>query len=232
MLSGVPDASGTVTVSLAALSAHLLHTNRQCDTQNSQSFFEAQKSLVSVSTVLDHACAANVTRCTEYLARVASNLTDSSNCGADYQANNPTITEAYLGLISYQVVYSATCLKDPDTAVYCFGNSVTNQTNPTETYFYYLPLNSTLPGGTVPICAPCLQDTMAIYQIATANRRQPIAATYDSAAEQVNTLCGPNFANTTMPEAIVSSAGFSTSSGGPPWMLYSSILIMVASWLL
>ncbi|KAJ0109289.1 hypothetical protein J7T55_009621 [Diaporthe amygdali] len=200
--------------------------------QSSQSFFEAEKSLVSISTVLDHACEANVTRCTDYLARVARNLTDSSNCGADYQAGNPTVTEAYLGLTSYQVVYSATCLKDPKTAVYCFGNAVTNQTNPTETYFYYLPLNSTLPGGTVPICASCLQDTMDIYQVATANRRQPIANTYDSAAEQVNTLCGPNFANTTMPEAIVSSAGFSALVRGPSWVLSSSILIMAISWLL
>lgn len=182
--------------------------------------------------MLDHACSANVTRCTDYLAGVARNLTDSSNCGADYDANNPTIKEAYLGLISYQVVYSATCLKDPDTAVYCFGNAVTNQTNPTDTYFYYLPLNSTLPGGTVPICAPCLEDMMAIYQVATANRRQPIANTYDSAADQVNTLCGPNFANTTMPEAIVSSSGPSTFSRGPSWVLPSTILVMVASWLL
>lgn len=211
-------------------SAHLPDTDNLI--QSSQSFFEAEKSLVSISTVLDHACAADRIRCTDYLASVAKNLTDSSNCGQDYQANNPMIREAYLGLISYQVVYSATCLKDPDTAVYCFGNSVTNQTNPTETYFYYLPLNSTLPGGTVPICAPCLQQTMEIYQVATANRRQPIADTYDSAAEQVNTLCGPNFANTTMPEAIVSSAGVSTSSRGPSWLLPSTILIMAASWLL
>ncbi|KAG8156690.1 hypothetical protein KVR01_013481 [Diaporthe batatas] len=200
--------------------------------QSSQSFFEAEKSLVSISTVLDHACAADRIHCTDYLASVARNLTDSSNCGQDYQANNPMIREAYLGLISYQVVYSATCLKDPETAVYCFGNSVTNQTNPTETYFYYLPLNSTLPGGTVPICAPCLQQTMEIYQVATANRRQPIADTYDSAAEQVNTLCGPSFANTTMPEAIVTSAGFSTLSRGPSWLLPSTVLIMAASWLL
>ncbi|KAH8752573.1 hypothetical protein F5883DRAFT_608322 [Diaporthe sp. PMI_573] len=200
--------------------------------QSSQSFFEAEKSLVSISTVLDHACAANVIRCTDYLATVARNLTDSSNCGQDYQANNPMIREAYLGLISYQVVYSATCMKDPGTAVYCFGNAVTNQTNPTETYFYYLPLNSSLPGGTVPICAPCLEQTMAIYQVATANRRQPIAETYDSAAEQVNTLCGPSFANTTMPEAIVSGAGFSTLGQAPSWALPSAILIMAAILLL
>jgi hypothetical protein len=212
------------------VSTHLARANTQA--QSSQSFFEAEKSLVSISTVLDHACSANVTRCTDYLAGVARNLTDSSNCGQDYQANNPVIREAYLGLISYQVVYSATCMKDPKTAVYCFGNAVTNQTNPTETYFYYLPLNSTLPGGTVPICGPCLEQTMAIYQIATANRRQPIADTYDSAAEQVNTLCGPNFANTTMPEAIVSSAGSWSLVRGPSWVLASTILAMAASLLL
>lgn len=232
MLPGVPHASGkhAATLSLPYLTTRFIMLTTH--TQSSQSFFEAEKSLVSISTVLDHACEANVTRCTDYLARVARNLTDSSNCGPDYEANNPTIKEAYLGLISYQVVYSATCLKDPDTAVYCFGNAVTNQTNPTDTYFYYLPLNSSLPGGTVPICASCLQDTMAIYQVATANRRQPIANTYDSAADQVNTLCGPNFANTTMPEAIVSSAGFSTFSRGSSWVIPSSVLIMIASLLL
>lgn len=186
-----------------------------------------------MTTVLDHACEANVTRCTDYLADMAKNLTESDNCAADYKAGNPTVTEAYLGLIAYPVMYKATCLKDPDTAAYCFANAVTNQTNPTETYFYYLPLNTSLPGGTVPICASCLQETMDIYQVATANRKQPIAYTYASAAEQVDTLCGPSFANETLPNAIVSSAGsLSLGQGHSAWWLSTCLLAVAANWLL
>ncbi|KAK7740583.1 hypothetical protein SLS53_005428 [Cytospora paraplurivora] len=201
--------------------------------QSSQSFFDAQKSLVSMTTVLDHACQANATRCTDYLASTARNLTASSNCAADYAAGNPVAVEAYLGLVAYPVLYSATCLKDPDTAVYCFGDAVTNTTNPTEAYFYHLPLNTSLPGGTVPVCASCLRDTMAVYQVATANRRQPIAYTYGAAAVQVNTLCGPGFVNETLPDAIVSSSSAGASDfvavrGGSAWLLSLTCLLAVA----
>ncbi|KUI65366.1 hypothetical protein VM1G_00247 [Cytospora mali] len=201
--------------------------------QSSQSFFEAEKSLVSITQVLDHACQANATQCTNYLADMAKNLTASENCAADYEAGNPIATEAYLGLLSYPVMYSATCLKDPDTAVYCFGNAVTNRSNPTETYFYSLPLNSSLPGGTIPICASCLQQTMNIYQVATTNRKQPIFYTYESAAAQVNLLCGPNFANQTLPNAIVSSSGVSDLGQEPStWLLFACFLVMAVNWLL
>ncbi|KUI59558.1 hypothetical protein VP1G_06787 [Cytospora mali] len=201
--------------------------------QSSESFFDAEKSLVSITQVLDHACQANATQCTNYLADMAKNLTASGNCAADYEAGNPIATEAYLGLLSYPVMYSATCLKDPDTAVYCFGNAVTNRTNPTETYFYSLPLNSSLPGGTIPICASCLQETMNIYQVATTNRKQPISYTYESAAAQVNLLCGPNFANETLPNAIVSSSGVSDLGQEPStWMFFACFLVMAVNWLL
>lgn len=140
--------------------------------------------------------------------------------------------QAYTGLLAYQAVFSATCLKNPDTSVYCFGNAVTNTTNPTETYFYYLPLNMSLPGGTIPICGSCLQETMGIYQIATANRKQPIASTYGDAAEQVNTICGPNFVNETLSAEITSSSGFSALSQGPSWLLMSPFVLVAMNWLL
>lgn len=175
--------------------------------------------------MLDHACSANVISCATYLADVATNLTKSENCGDDYSAGNPTVTEAYIGLISYQVVYSATCLKDERTSVYCFGDAVTNTTNASQTYFYFLPLNSSLPGGANPICGTCLQETMDIYHIATANRKQPIANTYGDAAEIVDQLCGSDFANTTLAEAITTSGTYSALNSGPSiWLLLSTLL--------
>jgi hypothetical protein len=183
--------------------------------------------------VLDYACAANATACTSYLADVAANLTKSENCGEDYDAGDETATEAYLGLISYPVVYSATCLKDDETSAYCFAETVTNTTDSTQTYFYFLPLNSTLPGGTNPVCASCLKDTMEIYHVATANRNQPIADTYLTAAIDVDEICGPTFANSTLATAITVSAGtFSTFGEGPSsWLLFTAFTATAIQWL-
>lgn len=182
--------------------------------------------------MLDHACSANVTTCATYLANVAANLTKSENCGDDYSLGNPTVTGAYTGLISYQVVYSATCLMNDRTSVYCFGEAVTNTTNVSQTYFYFLPLNSSLPGGTNPICGSCLQDTMDIYHVATANRKQPIANTYGDAAEIVDQLCGSSFANATLAEAITTSGGSSPLHGAPSTLLLVSTLLTLATTLL
>lgn len=188
-----------------------------------------------MSTVLDHACKANATSCASYLATVASDLIKSDNCGDDYRLGNPTVAQAYTGLVAYQVVYSATCLRDNQTAVYCFGDAVTNATNPSATYFYYLPLNSSLPGGAHPVCGGCLADTMRIYQIATANRRQPIAYTYPAAAEQVNTMCGPGFANASLADAIASTSGaYPAAAGRRPsaWLLLATLFIATWNWLI
>lgn len=164
---------------------------------------------------------------------MASNLTKSENCGDDYDLGNPTVTAAYTGLVAYQVVYSATCLQDEKTSVYCFGDAVTNTTSPSETYFYFLPLNSSLPGGTIPTCGGCLQDTMAIYHVATANRKQPIASTYVDAAKMVDTLCGSTFANSTLAEAIVTNGAFSTLSKGPStWLFVTTLVVMATNWLI
>ncbi|KAF3769874.1 hypothetical protein M406DRAFT_270867, partial [Cryphonectria parasitica EP155] len=206
--------------------------------QGSTSFFAAEESLVTISTVLDHACAANVTSCATYLADVATNLTKTENCGDDYDGGTSTVVDAYMGLVAYQVVYSATCLKNDDTSAYCFGDAVTNSTDPTETYFYFLPLNSTLPGSTVPNCGSCLQDTMSIYHVATANRKQPIANTYVSAAQDVDVICGPTFANTTLAEAMTTSGAFSALrqgswSSSSPWLLIvTTSAVLAMSWLM
>ncbi|KAH6850030.1 hypothetical protein B0I37DRAFT_102812 [Chaetomium sp. MPI-CAGE-AT-0009] len=174
--------------------------------KGSRSFYEALRSLVGITRTLDATCAANVTFCTSYLKQLAQNLTAPENCGADYNRGLSTVVDAYNGMVAYAPVYSAGCLRDPETGAYCYANAVTNRTNPSSTYIYFLPLNSTLPGATVPACGYCLQRTMAIYQAATADRTQLIANTYVTAAEQVNVICGPDFANETLAEVPTSSA--------------------------
>ncbi|OIW33374.1 hypothetical protein CONLIGDRAFT_560984, partial [Coniochaeta ligniaria NRRL 30616] len=145
--------------------------------QGSTSFFEAEKSLVSITQVLDASCSANVTSCSTYLTSLAKNLTDSSNCGTDFELGNSVVVQSYIAMVSYQTLYGATCLKDPGTAAYCFGNAVTNLTTPSNVYIYYLPLNISLPGSSQPACSWCLEKTMGIYQSAASNRALPIANT-------------------------------------------------------
>ena len=48
---------------------------------------------------------------------------------------------------------------------------------------------------------------MAVFQSSTANRKQPIAYTYQTAAQQIETICGPGFVNDTLPAATVLNAG-------------------------
>lgn len=55
---------------------------------------------------------------------------------------------------------------------------------------------------------------MAIYNAASADRDQDIANTYEDAARQVNAICGPNFVNGTLPEAVESMARATT----PVWL--------------
>lgn len=200
--------------------------------QGSRSFFEAEKSLVSITQVLDASCSANVTFCASYMKELSSNLTDSSNCGADYDLGNSVVVQAYLAMISYQTVYSATCLKDTGTAMYCYANAVTNLTTPSNVYFYYLPLNISLPGSSIPSCSWCLERTMGIYQSASANRKLPISNTYVSAAKQVNTICGPEFVNDTLPNAIVVSAGNAVLVPGSQWLLMVLPLLLALECLL
>lgn len=163
---------------------------------------------------------------------MAKNLTDASNCGTDYNLGNSVVVQSYIAMIAYPTLYSATCLKDPDSAAYCFANGVTNLTTPSNFYVYFLPLNVSLPGSSTPTCNWCLQKTMGIYQSAAANRALPIANTYVSAAQQVNTLCGPTFVNTTLPNAIVASGGPSDLTPWPQWLLLTLALSAAMQWLL
>jgi hypothetical protein len=201
--------------------------------QGSRSFFEAEKKLLSIVRVLDASCAANVTFCTSYLSGVARNLTSQDNCADEYNRGNSVVMMAYAGLTSYNMLYSATCLQDPETSMYCFANAVTNLTTPSNVYFYFLPLNMTLPGSATPGCNWCLQETMGIYQSAAASRRQAISYTYQPAAKQVNSICGPNFVNDTLPVALAENAAGGLAT--PDWVAtaaMAALAAVAANWLL
>ncbi|KAL2156421.1 hypothetical protein VTH82DRAFT_1166 [Thermothelomyces myriococcoides] len=174
---------------------------------SSRSFFEAQRSRVGITRTLDATCAANATFCTGYLDQLAENLTQPENCGAEYEQGQSIVVDIYNAMLAYGPIYSAGCLRDPDSGAYCYANAVTNLTNPSSTYIYFLPLNKSLPGASVPSCNYCLQRTMALFQAATADRRQMIVNTYEAAAEQVNLICGHDFVNESLAAEVIPSGG-------------------------
>jgi hypothetical protein len=168
--------------------------------QTSMGFFNARKSLVATTRVLDATCDADLETCSQFMSAAAANLTAEENCGEEFETGLAKITEAYRGLMAYETLYTVSCLQDPDTNGYCFANAVTNTSIPSDANLYFLPYNLNLPGSSSPTCNWCNQETMALFHAASADRDQLISNTYESAARQVNNICGPEFVNETLPE--------------------------------
>ncbi|KAI1001078.1 hypothetical protein K3495_g7121 [Podosphaera aphanis] len=220
--------------------------------QNSNSFFQASKNPNRITSLLDKSCNAPITTCTNVLNSFASNLTSPSACGTDFNHQNPQISSAVLGLQSYRTLFTATCLHsspddivnnatssisnpsiphNPDTS-YCFANAITNVSNPTNSYIYYLPLNISLVDSAVPTCNTCLRSTMSVFQQATANPSNVLTRNYVKAAKQINVVCGPKFVNDSIVTSI-GNVGMSPPIGGPLYLLYFTWLYMAwVGWLI
>lgn len=127
------------------------------------------------------------------------------NCKSEVDNKLSLVLQAYRGLMAYRMMYSATCLQDPDTDMYCFASAVTNIEQPSDVYLYFMPYGIALPGSSVTSCSWCTKQTMAIFHAASADRKRFIADTYKSAAHQINTLCDPDFVNITLPRAVSSA---------------------------
>ncbi|PMD34223.1 hypothetical protein L207DRAFT_547509 [Hyaloscypha variabilis F] len=197
--------------------------------QNSNSFFQAEKSVTRITQTLDYSCAADFPTCSKAMAQFATNITTADNCKADLAADNPLISYANLGLMSYDPLYRASCLKNPTTAAYCFADAITNASNSADGYIYFLPLNTSLVGGSQPTCSSCLQLTMNVFEAATSNRDSALAFDYVSAAMQVNVNCGPSFVNSSLATAVVSGAQVSQPLSN---IGIFGLVVLVASWLL
>ena len=145
------------------------------------------------------------------MASLARDIQLDANCGADLEAENPTVMQAYNGLASYQPMYHVGCLQDRSTGSYCFADAVTNASSPTSSYVYYLAVGVSLPSMTNPTCSECLHDTMALFGAAASNKSQPIAAVYADAAKMIDSNCGKDFVNMTISTSSSSSGSGSAS---------------------
>ncbi|GAM37795.1 hypothetical protein TCE0_033r08019 [Talaromyces pinophilus] len=146
------------------------------------------------------------------MTNLAANLTSNNNCGADYKLGNPTVTQAYDGMVSYEPIAKAVCLEDPSTHEYCFTEAATNSTNISGYALYLLPLGNSLPGGSRPACNQCTQATMAVFKDSAVVKGNPLVQTYIPAAQTINIGCGPNFVNATVNVGTQDSGSSSKTS--------------------
>ena len=195
--------------------------------QSSSGFFDAQKSAVSMTQVLQATCDVDRDVCTTYLRNLAAQLIEEANCQEDFEAQNTVVVQAYNGLIAYEELYSASCLQDNDQGSFCFTRAVMNYTTASNVYLYFLPLNSSLPGRSIPSCDSCAERTMNLFHAASSNRQHPIARTYTDAAERMNMVCGPGFVNETLPEAVVEATAVGRSLPHAKLVVTAAVLLLL-----
>jgi len=156
------------------------------------------------------------------MSSYALTLRSPTACSDDYDRQNPIVRQAYNGLLAYDSLYRASCLKAAPSPAnnnsndYCFADAVTNTSSPTDNYIYYLPLGITLPAGSMPTCSQCLHDTMGLFAQAAGNQSQPLSLTYVNSAQMVNLKCGPAYVNASVPNASGGSSGKSGAAALSP----------------
>ncbi|TGZ79845.1 hypothetical protein EX30DRAFT_341945 [Ascodesmis nigricans] len=193
---------------------------------NSESYFtNLMKGAYAISIVLNKTCnpSPSVDKCTELMNRYAVALRSKDNCASDYAAQNPTVQQAYYGLVSYRTMYQAGCLKNGEN--FCYTQAVTNRDSPGDASPYFLPLGKSLADDADPTCSSCLQRTMEIFAEPASNRSQPISRTYSAAAIQINELCGVDFAKEVALPVSGSSSLVATSIGSSIVLALSVMLV-------
>ncbi|OCT48677.1 hypothetical protein CLCR_04938 [Cladophialophora carrionii] len=219
--------------------------------QNSNSFFRAQRSVPLLTQTLDAACTAPLAICSPLMASLAAQLIDDANCGDDYNQQNPLVVQAHAGLVAYEPVYRATCLKDDSGTTqdedesssnssnsssskpYCFVEATTNTnasgSNSADFYPYYTAIGLSMPSTARPSCSQCLKETMAIFASYAENAVQPLSKTYLTCALQVDKSCGSGFVST---DVEVGSVASPNAAAGPGALIPSvSSLVMLVGFI-
>ena len=86
--------------------------------QTSSGLFDSSKSVFAITRVLEATCSVNSDQCTSIMDGFARDLLSDANCQVDYANSNPQVLQAYNGLVAYEPLYQASCLRD-DGGSYC-----------------------------------------------------------------------------------------------------------------
>jgi len=123
-------------------------------------------------------------------------------------------------------MHDTACQVDPTTNSYCFLSAVQNS-NPSDLYFYSLPLGIPLPNTSTPTCSACSRGVMDIYAAALQGSQAALLtglrSSYQISAQIAVQFCGAPFAITSISAAV-------SPYRGSPTVFMSSIFALV--WLM
>ncbi|TDL25162.1 hypothetical protein BD410DRAFT_765773 [Rickenella mellea] len=177
---------------------------------SSQFIQQSQTNLSFLNTIIWGTCntVPSEAQCIANMGWFAQEL--QTVCKIDLANHVALAVEALTGLQAYQVMRDAGCAVDQQTSTYCYADAVHNA-NPSDLYFYQLPLGTALPNNTRPSCSACTKSVMAVFATQAQNLSS-LQETYSSAAQAAEKACGQGYVQ------IFTSAA-TRVGGGLTWAL-------------
>jgi hypothetical protein len=100
-------------------------------------------------------------------------------------------------LQAFDMMYTAGCLPDQSSNAYCFVDAA-HASNPSDLYFFQLPMGISLPNNTTPSCSSCTKSLMALYAQSLENAPKGtltnLEKTYSSGQKVAVAQCGASYA--------------------------------------
>jgi len=194
--------------------------------QASAAFIEAQEDLDLLNSIVWGTCNTDTpdTQCSDNMAWFSANL--ETSCEQDLKDSNSMAVNTQIALDAYDLMRSAGCLIDPTTNSYCYIDAVHNS-NPSDTYFYSLPLGVGIPNKTIASCSACTKSLMTLYYSALSNSSQApglasLQDTYENGAQMAVADCGPAYATLS-----TSRSGAARPAQAPLWPFVGSTVLVV-----
>ncbi|KAF9019109.1 hypothetical protein BDZ89DRAFT_992754 [Hymenopellis radicata] len=162
--------------------------------QTSNAFVATQDNLTELNAVVWGTCnpPLGYDQCASNIAWFADAI--QTACAVDIADNSVLVSSTLTALKAYSVMHDAACQADPTTNTYCYVNAVHNS-NPSDQYFYQLPLDISVPNTSTPVCSSCTKSIMNIFAEAYPHL-EALQSTYPSAQSLADTACGEGYAPT------------------------------------
>jgi hypothetical protein len=130
----------------------------------------------------------------------------------------------FSALQTFDLMRNAGCLPDQTTNSYCFVEAA-HSTNPSDLYFYQLPIGIPLPNSTTPSCSSCTKSLLGLYaqalENAPAGTLTDLRKSYTSGQQMAVAQCGAGYA-----QSLVSSA-----CGRETWSAVVSLTAILLTWM-
>jgi hypothetical protein len=169
--------------------------------QSSDAFINAQSDLDTLNDIVWGTCNTTIDddQCSTNMLWFSTAL--ESSCAIDLKDGNSMAVSTQIALNAFDLMRSAGCLVDPATNTYCYVDAVRNS-NPSDTYFYSLPLGVSIPNNTIASCSACTKSLMTLYYGAISNASEAaglsaLKDSYESAATVAIADCGTAYATLT-----------------------------------